>query len=868
VVLSDWTRHHLIGPQRREAVLLLVSTSVLSYQVILVRSFSIGQWHHFAYMVVSIALLGFGASGTILAALDRVAKNTPQLHTSRSVWFALSTTLLGIALPISFWLTQHIPFEPFLIIWDRRQLLYLGCFYLVLFVPFFAAGTAIGLALITESEKCPRLYAFNMVGSGAGALLAVALLSVVPVEWAFLGVVVLTQGAAVLALFDAGLWMEHRWWPTLATMSCAIMAILTLVYAFRPPSVRLSQYKGLSYALNLPQARVVAERSSALARVDVVASPAIREAPGLSLVAPGDAVLPRQLGLYLDADTAGPITAFDGDTRKLGFLDWMTAAAPYFSLRDSSQGLHVCVLGAGGGAGILMALRHGAQQVDAVELNPNVPELLRSKFRDFAGGLYDRPEVRLHRGEARAFVQTARGSWDLIDLTLLDSLAGSALGLSAVGENYLYTREALEAYLRHLRPGGVLSVTRWVRMPPREELKLFATAVAALESMGLDPPARLVLVRSWATATILVKREPFTISELSVLRRWAEECLFDTSYFPGIGADQHNRFNVLDRDYYFEAISSILAKGQRREQFFTHYAFDVRPTTDDRPYFFHFFRWRALSLLMSEFHRSTIPFSELGYLVLIATLLQAAVLAVLLIVSPLAFLSGRFMRTAPPSAKPRSCRTERLRVLICFFALGFGYLFVEMGLIQTLVLFLANPIYSVALVLAGLLFVSGLGSAWAARQLRKAASPTQLAYLAALVVAGTSAVYAFGLRPVLTPLLGLPLAIRAFLALAAMTPLAAMGVPFPLVLRSLGQSHGELLPSAWAVNGCASVMAGLLSTLVALGAGLPAVLLAASACYLLAALIVGTWQRRLSSRRLTVGTTPLTVMPPVGRGVL
>ena len=863
MVPLDRTRHLVIGPHRREAALLLVSASVLSYQVILVRSFSIGQWHHFAYMVVSIALLGFGASGTILAALDRAAKNAAsvqQLRASRSLWFALTTTLLAIALPISFWLTQRVPFEPFLITWDRRQLLYLGCFYLVLFVPFFAAATAIGLALLTESDNCPELYAFNLCGSGAGAFLAVGLLSVASVEWAFLGVMVLGQGAAVLALFDAGLWVEHNWRRTLATMGCAIMAILTLAYAYDPPSVRLSQYKGLSYALNLPQAHVVAERSSALARVDVVASPAIREAPGLSLVAPREAFLPRQLGLYLDAETAGPITAFDGDTRKLGFLDWTTAAAPYFSLRDSSRGLHVCVLGAGGGAGILMALRHAAQEVDAVELNPNVPELLRGKFRDFSGGLYDRPEVRLHRGEARAFVETARESWDLIDLTLLDSFAGSAMGLGAVGENYLYTREAFEAYLQHLRPGGVLAVTRWVRMPPREELKLFATAVAALEHLGLDPSARLVLMRSWATATILVKREPFTTSELSVLCRWAEERLFDTSYFPGIGVDQHNRFNVLDRDYYFEAISSFLAKGQRREQFFNDYAFDLRPATDQRPYFFHFFRWRALSLLLNEFRRSSIPFSELGYLVLIATLLQAAVLASLLIVSPLAFLSGRFRRIAAPSGELRSPWTERARVLICFFALGFGYLFVEMALIQRLVFFLANPIYSVALVLAGLLFVSGLGSVWAARRLRKATSPTRLACLAALVVAGTSAVYAFGLRPVLALLLALPLAARMFLALAAMTPLAAMGIPFPVVLRSLGQAHSELLPWAWAVNGCASVMAGPLATLVALGGGLPAVLLAASACYLVTALIVGTWQ---AGRRLTNGSAPLAMAPPV-----
>jgi SAM-dependent methyltransferase len=868
VLLSDQIRSLLIGLRRRETVLLLVSASVLSYQVILVRSFSIGQWHHFAYMVISIALLGFGASGTLLAAWDRAPKNAgtvSELRASRSAWFAFSTTLFAIALPISFWLTQRVPFEPFLIMWDRRQLLYLGCFYLVLFVPFLAAAGAIGLALTSESEKCPRLYAFNLIGSGAGALLAVGLLSVAPVEWAFLGVVVLTQGAAVLALLDASLWVERSRRRPLATMSIVIMAILTLTCVFRPPSVRLSQYKGLSYALNLPQARLVAERSSALARVDVVASSAIREAPGLSLVAPAEAALPPQLGLYMDAETAGPITAFDGDISKLGYFDWITAAAPYFSLQGEPRRLHVCVLGAGGGAGVLLALRHGAQQVDAVELNPNVPQLLRSEFRDFAGGLYDRPEVRFHRAEARAFVQTARGSWDIIDLTLLDSFAGSAMGLSAVGENYIYTREAFEAYLHHLRPDGVLAVTRWVRTPPRDELKIFATAVAALEQMGLDPSDRLVLIRSWATATILVKKESFTAAKLTTLRRWAEERLFDTSYFPGIAANQHNRFNVLDRDYYSEAIGFFLAQGQRREQFFSDYAFDLRPATDQRPYFFHFFRWRTLPLVLGEFRRSSIPFSELGYLILIATLLQATMLAILLIVSPLAFLPRRIVPTDSPAPKPRSRGTVQLQVLVCFFALGLGYLFVEMALIQRLVFFLADPIYAVALVLAGLLFVSGLGSAWAARQLQKGTSATRLACIAAFIVAGTSTVYAFGLHTVLMPLLAWPLPARMILALVAMIPLGAMGMPFPLALRYLGQTRDELLPWAWAVNGCASVIAGPLATLLALGAGLPAVLLGASACYLLTALILGTWQAGLFDPHLTSSTTipASAVMPPV-----
>ena len=826
----------------REAALLLVSASVLSYQVILVRAFSIGQWHHFAYMVISIALLGFGASGTMLAVLERKRASTAtRLQVSDVSWFAISATSFAIALPVSFWLMQRIPFDPFLIIWDWQQVFYLGGYYLALFVPFFAAATAIGLALTSESSNCPRLYAFNMAGSGTGALLALVLLSVAAVDWALVGVTGLAQGAAILALFDGKFFIGRSARRFFALAGVAIMAMLTLASVFRPPSVRLSQYKGLSYALHLPDARVAAERSSPLGRVDVVASPAIREAPGLSLIAPMDAVPPRQLGLYIDAESAGAITAFDGDTSKLNYLDWMITAAPYFALQDAPRDLRVCVLGAGGGAGVLLALRHAAWQVDAVELDPNVPQLLRGEFRNFAGGLYSRPEVRLHRTEARAFVQAAHENWNVIDLSLVDSFAASAVGVGAVGENYLYTREAFEAFLRHLRPGGVLAVTRWVHTPPRDELKLFATGVAALERLGLNPTERLVLIRSWAAATLLVKKEAFTAQELFALRRWGEERLFDTSYFPGITADQHNRFNVLERDYYFEATSAFLAGDESREQFFRDYAFNLRPATDDRPYFFHFFRWRALPLMLRTFRQSWIPFSEWGYLILIATLAQATLLGMLLIVSPLLLLPRHITPKDSPIARPLAGRAVRLQVLFYFLALGLGYLFVEMALIQRLVFFLANPGYAVAVVLAGLLFVSGWGSAWAGRQLRKGTSAMRLACSAALIVALAGTVYAFGLHALLTSLLSWPLPARMVLAFSVMLPLAAMGMPFPVGLRRLGQSHAELLPWAWAINGCASVLAGPLATLFALRAGLPAVLLAASGCYVVAALVASMW---------------------------
>jgi hypothetical protein len=848
VSVYNQIRRRLLGIRCREAALVLVSASVLSYQVLLVRAFSIGQWHHFAYMVISIALLGFGASGTLLATLERRRTNTGMsLQGSQGSWFAISATAFAVALPISFWLTQQIPFDAFLVVWEARQVLYLGCYYLLLSIPFFAAATAIGLALTGESEKCPRLYAYNMIGSGAGALLAVVVLSVACVEWALLSVFGLAQGAAVIALLDKKLFVDRGSPRLFAAVGVAIMAITTLVYVFRPPAVRLSQYKGLSYALNLPHAQVVAERSSPRGRVDVVVSPAIREAPGLSLVAPTDAIPPWQLGLYVDAESAGAITAFNGDASTLNYLDWIITAAPYFALQDAPRDLRVCVLGAGGGAGVLLALRHAARQVDAVELDPNVPALLRGKFHDFAGGLYDRPDVRVHRAEARAFVQAAHGTWDVIDLSLVDSFAASAVGVAAVNENYLYTREAFEAYLSHLGPGGVLAVTRWARMPPRDELKLFATAVAALEQMGLNPAERLVLIRSWAVATLLVKKESFTTPELSALRRWTEERLFDASYFPGIAADQHNRFNVLERDYYFEAASAFLAGGQRREQFFHDYAFNLRPATDDRPYFFHFYRWRALPLMLRTFRQSWLPFSEWGYLILVATLVQAILLGILLIVSPLALLPRRIPLVDSSVARPRSPQTIRLQVLLYFMALGLGYLFVEMAMIQRLVFLLADPIYAVVVVLAGLLFVSGLGSAWAARQLRKGISATRLGCFAAIVVAVTGTVYALGLHTILTPLLSSPLSARMAVAFTVILPFAAMGMPFPLVLHQLGQTRAEMLPWAWAINGCASVVAGPLATLLALGAGLPAVLLVASACYAVAALLAGTWQKGFMS---------------------
>ena len=273
-----------------------------------------------------------------------------------------------------------------------------------------------------------------------------------------------------------------------------------------------SPYKGLSLALNIPETRVIAERSGPLGRLSVIESPRVplRDAPGLSLattLAP-----PEQLGVFTDGEGMTAITRFTGDLAPLDYLDQQTTALPYHLLDRPAT----LVLGGGGGADVLQALYHRASRIDAVELNAQLVELVRRDFGEFAGHIYEHPGVAVHVAEARSFVEASHARWDLIQLALLDSFATSAAGVQALSESPIYTIEAIQAYLDHLAPGGMLAITRWLGNPPRDTLKLFATAIAALEAGGVtNPGERLVLLHSWNTATLLVKNDPFTRDEIA-----------------------------------------------------------------------------------------------------------------------------------------------------------------------------------------------------------------------------------------------------------------------------------------------------------------------------------------------------------------
>src|SRR5688500_873799 len=392
----------------------VISAAILAYEVLLMRLFSIIWWHHFAYMIISIALLGFGASGTALALVGM------RLIRRFDLAFAACAALFAVTAVVSCAAAMRLPFNALAIIWDPRQLLWLGAIYVLVVLPFFFGGSAIGLAFSRFSQDIGRLYAFDLVGAGIGALGIVGVLFVLsPV--ATLRLVPATGFiAAALALARSG---QRRLLPRARVPAGAALGVAWWL----PPALvaltpHVSQYKGLAMALLVPGTRVVEERSSPLGVVSVVESPTIpfRHAPGLSLNNATEP--PAQLGIFTDADGLSTITRFSGDRETLRYLDYTTSALAYHLLEQPK----VLILGVGGGEQALLAVYHGASEIDGVEINPQVIDLV-ADYADFGGGLFERPEVDVHVGEARGFVRRTEERYDLIQIPLLYSF-GAAVG--------------------------------------------------------------------------------------------------------------------------------------------------------------------------------------------------------------------------------------------------------------------------------------------------------------------------------------------------------------------------------------------------------------------------------------------------------
>lgn len=767
----------------------LVAGGALGFEVLLTRVLAIIHWHHFAGMVISLALLGYGASGSVLTPL------LGSLRPHAPLAFAGAAMLFGATAPATVAAAQLLPFNALEVVWNPQQWLWLALLYLLFAVPFFFAAACTGLALACIPTPVGRIYRADLLGAATGALVAVQLLSALRPDRALPLVAASGPMAATIMLGGAG---RHR----TAAAALAFGALLGLAPVAGWPSLRMSPFKPLPQALLVEGSEVVAERTSPIGLVQVVRSGRIpfRSVTGLSLANQQEPA--PQLGLFVDGEGPAPITRFTGDFDPLGYLDATLAALPYRLLGSHPR---VLLLGLGGGTDLLLALRHAARRVEVVEPDGSVADLLRGELSGFSGHILDQPEVRLHVDAARRFTATVGTEYDLV---LLGAPNG---GRSTLAENFTTTVEGLAAYLRHLAPDGLLALPHPLRLPPRESLKLALTAIEALKQLGVAQPAgHLALLRAWDSVLLLVRRTPFGAKELATLDAFADALGFDLGWHPGMPREAADRFNLIGEAVLFDGIAALT--GPDRAHFVADYLFDIRPATDDRPWFQDFFRWRALPALWAAAREGNAGLLDWGWPVQVATLGTAVLSGLVLILLPARLLAGR------------TAGSLRRATGTYFLLIGAGFMFLEIAAMQRLVLLLGDPVHAFAVTLAAFLAFAGLGSGTAAR-LEAARAEGRAPRipgpgLIILVIAGLATLHAIAGPWLLAPDSRFGATPRAVLATAMIAPLAfAMGLPFPLVLARLRTAAPAQVPWAWGVNGCASVVAAVLAGLVAMSFG-------------------------------------------------
>lgn len=786
------------------AGVILLSAASLAFEISMSRIFSVGQFYHFAFMVVSLALLGYGASGSFLSLSPRLEKWRRERMLTWLSWGFAFTSVGAYAL------TVQIPFDSFRIAHDWQQGAVLLLHYLALACPFFCSGAVVGLLLSAGRPRPHRVYAANLVGSAAGCVFALIASPVVGGEGVILLCAVLAMLGGLVFQWDAftdpfSPRAKSRFLSVLLAASQGGIALIFVVAACRTPAflrVTLSPYKSLSYLLQYPDAELVFQRWNSYARVDVVRSASIRGLSGSGFNCPIQP--PPQGGLTVDGDDVNYIHQVEHRFTDVAYTDCLLGSLPY-RLRPGARAL---VLEPRGGADVVTALAQGANHVTVAEGNPLIVEAVREQG-DWAGDLYNDPRVRVVTEQGRSFAQRTEEQFDVLVISLNAPQRAVSSGAYSLNEDYRYTVQAFGDYLERLSPGGLLVVTRWLQVPPSESIRAFALAVESVEGTGGNPDTQVVALRSYRQMLILVRQGAFTKAELRVVRDFAAPRAFDLVHLADLRHDEVNRHNVLREPDYHQATAALLGT-EGRKTWYSTYPFDLRPPTDDRPFFGHYFKWKQVPRVLAAVGHAWQPFGGAGYLVLLILLAVAVGAAGVVVLLPVALVKRRGGPLGP--------------TLIYFGLLGLGFLCVEIPLMQQFILFLGAPAHAMAVVLFSILLSSGVGSAMSERIAPGAA----LLLLPPLIGA-----YALMLPALFDAALGAPMWARVLISVASLTPVGLlMGTPFPGGIRYLEATAPALIPWAWAVNGALSVVASVLAVLLALSLGFSAVLSLGAACYL------------------------------------
>lgn len=789
-------------PISRYAGLALISGSVLALQVIFTRVFSIMIWHHFTYLVIGVALLGGGAAGTFLAvrnwSVDLLKQRVGKI-----------AALYGLSILATLGLVLLVPFDPLRATGMVRTILGLALYFAALFTTFFLGALVIVSVFRLHSDEADRLYFADLGGAG------VATLSVVGVVWWIGGpsAIVLTSALAMLGGLLLGSDLTPAWRRGLQAALATQLALLALTIV-RPVQLPVPASKDLGWALNqFGMDGPLLSAWNPVARVDVL--PEIRVAEPMIVGGVSSRIrstfsdaraFPLHL-VTLDGTSMTGIYRFDGDLTRFEFLRHAVISAAYELGHAPGSTLKI---GVGGGLDILLAKLYGARRIVAIDLNGDVVGLLKGPFAEYSGHLAADPTVELTVAEGRSFLTRDTSRYDIVQGIGLDNVAALSSGAYVLAESYLYTVEALSLAIDRLNADGVFSWTLNDSQPPRTTVRLAGLAAEALRRRGISNPASHIAIvtnESRVSSTVLVRQRPFQDAEMARLRAWADDNGFAILHDPLVATDTPH-------SHFLRAADPVA--------FAASYAYQVFPVTDDRPFFYNYFRWSDMFSQRDAVGSFAARF-PIGNLILLTLAVLSLASAVAFIVLPLA----RYQRSGLPTG-------AAVPLLAYFSLLGIGYIFVQVVLIQRFTLFIGYPTVAITATIFSMLCFSALGSLASRRLIRR---PWHLQVAVGTVVA-LLLVYVLVLTPILSSMLTLPDSVRIVVGVLLIGPLAfAMGIPFPTGLRVLSRGAEAFVPWAWGMNGVFSVLGSVLVVLVSMQGSFTVSLVAAAAIYFAAAAV-------------------------------
>lgn len=768
----------------------LISASSLALELCLTRIFSVTLFYHFAFLVVSMALFGIGAAGMWIYLRQRAypTDKLPRALAFHAAGFGLATVValcvvLGAEVPKEFG-SQAL--------WD------LAAVFSVAALPFFFSGMVLSLAVTVLKEQVSRVYAWDLVGAALGCLLVIPALDLLGGPSAVLGAGAL--GASAAALFGPA----SRLRRTLVSAPAVGLWILVIVDLatglFTIPSAKATREEAVVYAA-----------WNSFSRVTV-----------------SDTREPLKW-IHIDSDAATAIFEGSDLNRAAAFAGRFNEARMASLVYTLTPGGHALIIGPGGGADVVGALSRGVARVTGVELNPIiVGDIMGDRFADFSGHLYARPNVEVVVGEGRSFVRGADQKYDVIQATLVDTWAATSAGAFTLSENNLYTLEAFADFLDHLnKPDGILTMTRWMRTPPREFARLVSLGVAALEARGVKERRwHFFIAGDQRAATFLLRVAPFSENELSALRARCERDRLRVIYDPARpGTD----------------LLARLITSPDPAAIWNAHPLDISPPTDDRPFFFYTSRPADFWPKLFDWSQGAEGVRTLASLLVLVGL---AVLLVLVLPLPLfarADLAGHAGR--------------KLTGLVYFLAIGVGFIGLELSWMQHFILFLGHPVYALGVVLFVLLLASGLGARLTAGVEPARALPNiwrTVAMLAGLVV-----IYGLLLGPLFRIAVGWPLWIKIPMAAVLLGPAGLlMGRMLPLGIKVLTPTDPTVVPWAWAVNGAGSVFGSVVAVALSMNLGFSSTQLVASAAYLLGCAALWLAYRRATPQAVLTAPVP------------